>query len=429
MTNETKNALVLGGGGSRGSYTIGVLATLLEQKQRYSLVTGISIGALVGAVYAMDQPINYSKFIDSFTDSSVATGLFEFPHHADVLKNKPADFHDFIQVFQQGGPSVAPLKAGFESIFNFEAFKKSDIDYLCIAGDVAADEPAIFMKKDMATRELAVDEMLASAAYFPAFSFVEINGRYYADGGYLNSTLGEEAVKLGFSTLTIVALKDPGEPVSYCEPQTELLIRPILRLAYYLDFSKDKLVQQIEQGRLEALKYMNLAPGYVYTFYAEDAFLFSTLSKTAVSILKRNKIELTDEMLIRGITELLGYQPGELNNEYMKNYQIGLLLECLGLIAGISPYKQYHLLPYTRELLHRLESFSIDIQPGDTGEGLVMDRYGALDLMTFFYSGLKVNDGRLPAEFNLVKKKFESLYYLAIAWYILEKFSLVIDLF
>ncbi|MBD5423968.1 MAG: hypothetical protein HDR44_02420, partial [Allobaculum sp.] len=256
-----------------------------------------------------------------------------------------------------------------------------------------------------------------------------INGDYYADGGYLNSQLGREAVDLGYTNLTVVPLVDPGAPVNYCKEQTTLLIRPILKLDYYLNFNKDQLVRQIEQGHLEALKYMNLAVGYVYTFYKEDAFLFKVLSKTAVSILKKNNISLTNEMLIDGITELLGYRPGDLNVPYMENYQVGLLLECLALIAGITPYKQYHLLPFVKDLLDRLENFSVNITPQETGETLKMDRYGALNLLAFFHHALEENDGKLPVECEIVKNKFTSLYYLGLAWHILDKFSLVINLF
>lgn len=429
MTNETKHALVLGGGGSRGSYTIGAIATLLEQKKSYSLVTGISIGAIVGGIYAMQKPFDFSKFIASFSSSDVADNLFRFPERNAVLKTKPKNFGDYIAQFQKDGPSVAPLHAMYEKIFDFEAFKNSDVDYMCLAADLSENKPAIFAKKDMKTKEQAIQCMLASAAYFPAFSYVSIDGKYYADGGYLNSTLGAQADKLGYDDLTVIALIDPYDKLSYVESKTSLLIRPILKLSYFLDFDKDVMVRQIEQGRLEALKFMNLAPGYIYTFYPEDAIIFKGLSKTAVSILERNHVTFTDDMLINGITELIGYRPGELHNEYMKNYQIGLLLECLALIAGITPYKRYHLMPFLKELLEKLRSFEIEIKPSDANSPLIMDRYGACDLLAFFYNGFKANDGKLPPEFDLVKKKFEALYYLAIAWYILDKFSLVINLF
>lgn len=428
-TPEKKRALVLGGGGSRGSYTMGALAALIQQRQTYSLITGISIGSLVGGMFAMDRPIDYQKLIDSFSNESVATGLFEFPNRNSVLTSWPKDFDSFVEQFQANGPSVAPLKSNYEKIFDFEAFKNSSIDYACLAANLTKNEPHLFRKADMKTKDDAVMAMLASSAYFPAFSFVKIGEDYFADGGYLNSQLGKYAVENGYEDLTVIALVDPNQPLNYCQEQTTLLIRPILKLEYFLDFDKDVMVRQIAQGQLEALKFMNLAPGYLYTFYKEDAFLFRNLSKMAVAILEKNKIKLNSDMLIDGMSELLGYKPGALNNTFMQHYEIGLLFECLGLIAGVNLYQRYHLMPFLKELLHCLQNYEVNITPAETGETLKMDTYGARDLMSFFHNALKVNDGKLPPEFDQVVTKFKSLFYLAIAWYVLEKFSLVINLF
>lgn len=427
--SDNRHALILGGGGSRGSYTIGALYTLIEQKHQYDYVSGISIGALVGAAYSMKKQVDFSAIINGFSDQAVATGLFQFPDRNDALKASPGHFDEFVSLFQQNGPSVAPLRTNFGKIFDFNAFKNSPIDYACLAADLSTNQPVRFTKADMVDKDDAINKILASAAYFPAFEFININGRYYADGGYLNATLGEDAVEMGIEHLDIIALSNPNAPLDYCEKQTDVLIRPILKLAYFLDFDKPTMLRQIEQGRLEALKYMGLTPGYIYTFYPEDAFLFRTLSKTAVAILSKNNITLNNEMLIAGIAELLGYKPGALDNKYMKDYQMGLLLECLGLIAGISPYQRYHVLPFVKEILHHLQTYQVVIRPGETGNGLKMDRFGAEDLMAFFHHALTVNGGSLPDQYDLIKKKFRSLYYLALAWYILDKFSLIINLF
>lgn len=426
---DAGRALILGGGGSRGSYTIGALYTLIEQKHQYDYVSGISIGALVGAAYATGQPVDFSAIINGFSNESVATGLFQFPKRNDALKASPGNFDEFVYLFQQDGPSVLPLRTNFGNLFDFEAFKNSPIDYACLAADLSANQAVRFTKADMIDKEDAINKILASAAYFPAFEYVNINGSYYADGGYLNSTLGQDAVEMGMNHLDIIALTDPNAPVNYCQKQTDVLVRPILKLTYFLDFDKPTMLRQIEQGRLEALKYMGLTPGYIYTFYPEDAFLFKTLSKTAVAILNKNHISLNNEMLIGGISELLGYRPGALDNKYMKDYQMGLLLECLGLITGISPYQRYHVLPFVKEIINHLENYKVVIHPGETGNGLKMDRFGAEDLMAFFHHALTVNDGSLPDQYDLIKKKFRSLYYLALAWYILDKFSLIINLF
>ena len=53
-----KKAVVLGGGGSRGSYQVGVWKALTELGFDYTVVTGTSVGALNGAFMAQ-QDIRY----------------------------------------------------------------------------------------------------------------------------------------------------------------------------------------------------------------------------------------------------------------------------------------------------------------------------------------------------------------------------------
>lgn len=424
-----KRAIVLGGGGSRGSYTIGALLTLIEQKKSYELVTGISIGAIVGAIYAMDKSVDLREVIASFSSSSVATSLFSFPKHKESLDLKaPFDFNAYVSAFQQDGPSVAPLQENFERLFDFEAFQNSKMDFACLAANLSKNTPAVFKKADMKTKEDVTNAVLASAAYFPAFSMREINGDYYVDGGFLNEVLGSEALKLGAEDLTVVALCEPDGTLAYEKEKTSLLIRPILKLAPFLDFTPDVLRMQIEQGRLEALKFMNLAPGYVYTFYSEDRLLFAALSKLAASILEKSKISIDNETIIGGLAELLGYRPGPLDNDYMSHFQAGLLLECLGLVAGVSCYQHWHFGAFLEQILHNLNTFAIHPSADLDDSQLRTDRAGALNLMAFFYGALKLNEGRLPDALDQIKKKFESVYYLGLAWYILDKFSALIKI-
>ena len=55
-----KRALVLGGGGSKGAYEIGVWKALDEMHQQFDLVCGTSIGAMIGVLYVQhDYPKAY----------------------------------------------------------------------------------------------------------------------------------------------------------------------------------------------------------------------------------------------------------------------------------------------------------------------------------------------------------------------------------
>lgn len=50
-----KRALVLGGGGSKGAYELGVWRALDELGISFDIVTGTSIGAMIGAMYVQKQ--------------------------------------------------------------------------------------------------------------------------------------------------------------------------------------------------------------------------------------------------------------------------------------------------------------------------------------------------------------------------------------
>ena len=52
--NAPVRALVLAGGGARGSYQVGVWRALTELGWRPGIITGTSVGSLNGAMFALD---------------------------------------------------------------------------------------------------------------------------------------------------------------------------------------------------------------------------------------------------------------------------------------------------------------------------------------------------------------------------------------
>ena len=57
MENQTIpcKALVLAGGGARGSYQVGVWKALMELDWHPQIITGTSVGSLNGAMFVLDQ--------------------------------------------------------------------------------------------------------------------------------------------------------------------------------------------------------------------------------------------------------------------------------------------------------------------------------------------------------------------------------------
>ena len=50
-----QKALVLAGGGARGSYQVGVWRALMELDWHPQIITGTSVGSLNGAMFVLDQ--------------------------------------------------------------------------------------------------------------------------------------------------------------------------------------------------------------------------------------------------------------------------------------------------------------------------------------------------------------------------------------
>lgn len=431
-TDKTKpepqvvKGLALGGGGSRGSYTIGVLKAFEKAGLKFDVVSGTSIGALVGAVYVQKDYSKVASFMSNFRRDMVVTNPFVFPNQYTASGAKtPADFFN---TFTEEGPSDSPLRLAYQRIFDFDQFKDSSMDFACLSWNVTKNQPVIFYKKDM-TKENCLDELIASTAFFPAFNLSHIDGDYYLDGGYCNYPLGKICQEMGAQKMWLIGLHNPDEKMPAVQENVALEVRPILKLAFYMDFSSSTLLRQVEQGYLEGLKYLDLAPGYLYTFYKDDGPMLQILSDIANRFIEKNGISWDLEMVREGFSILLGYKPAALDNTYIKHQYAGLLLEVLGLVAGIDMYKQYHITEFANLLLEKFQNNRVDLDPAVIKNmALDMDQAGAADLMVFFHSAIQAFGVKLPPEFDGFMNKYKSVYYLALAWYVLDHFSLALKL-
>ena len=126
----------------------------------------------------------------------------------------------------------------------------------------------------------------------------------------------------------------------------DLLIRPIWKLAYYLDFDGFTLRNQVALGQLDALKYLDqfLRRLYGIGFRKSSVNVIVPIQRDEI---ERRKIRCAGQQDVDGIVEeiyqfILGYVPRKLENKYTHEFIFGRILECMGLVAGISPYRQMH---------------------------------------------------------------------------------------
>ena len=155
-----KTGIVLSGGGIKGMAHIGVLQALKEYNIQPTIISGVSAGALVGALYANNVSTN--NMLHFFKD----TPLFKYNL---VSINKPGFFDT---------EKYIPYLEKYIKATTFESLAKS---LYVVATSMEAGESIFFSKGDL------LQPLLASAALPPVFSPVTFNKNSYSDGAIMNN--------------------------------------------------------------------------------------------------------------------------------------------------------------------------------------------------------------------------------------------------
>ncbi len=426
-----KHGLVLGGGGSKGSYEVGVCMALKELGYSFDIVTGTSIGALIGALVVQDDIEPLVRWVSNLRQSSLSENLFMYPNQYATKEFRRHDFNHFLELFMKNGPDISNLKNDYLKMFDFEKFKNSPVEFGCLAYDLNKNELTAFNKREM-TKEDHVNKLFASTAYFPAYEFVKVGQDYYADGGYVQTLPFELCSSMGANDMIVVDLEEidkEAQPI----PMPHTRLRPLMKLHSALDFEAADLVPQMREGYLETLKYLNKAPGYLYTFFPEDWKTMQRVEKVCMTMLMRegqmNLLTGYNEAMKMVYQFILHYEPLPLENEFSQEYLAGRLIEVLGLICRIPIERQYHYKDFLRLILAHFNHFEEDPNKADrTVRYDQMELKGVQDYIVFFHSALEYFHGKLPEGFDILKKNFTPCYYIAQAWRVMESAKVLLEL-
>ena len=107
-------AVVLGGGGSKGAYQIGVWQALRELNLDYQVVTGTSVGALNGALMAQGEFDAAWDLWWNMDNTQVMEGI---PPSENKPDSRLAVYRAFVrEMVQKGGLDISPLEETIRSI-------------------------------------------------------------------------------------------------------------------------------------------------------------------------------------------------------------------------------------------------------------------------------------------------------------------------
>jgi NTE family protein len=214
--HRPKVALVLSGGGARGSAHIGVMKVLEEYHVPVDLVVGTSMGSIVGGLYAagytaeeLDTEITAIDWGSVFVD--------RLKRDQKSFRRKEEDTRFLIPIkmrFKGWKPYLPPAVIGGQNLellfqgLSVDATAETDFDrfpipYRAVATDLATGTAVVIGSGSLSTA------MRASMSIPGIFPPVELNGIPLADGGMAANFPIQIARKLGAEVIIGVDISTP----------------------------------------------------------------------------------------------------------------------------------------------------------------------------------------------------------------------------
>ena len=192
-------AFVLGGGGHAGAAEVGMLHALLEREIRPDLVVGTSVGALHGAMVAVDPTVAAVEKLEAAWAELGELGVLGSSWLTDAASLLRTRTHV---------RSNEPLRRAAGRLLGVETFEELTVPFQCVAACIERFAEHWFSSGPL------VEAILASSAVPGILPPVEIGGEHFIDGGIVNSIPIDRAVFLGADEIYVMHAGRIDQPLS-----------------------------------------------------------------------------------------------------------------------------------------------------------------------------------------------------------------------
>ncbi|EGR1572492.1 serine protease [Vibrio alginolyticus] len=206
-----KVAVVLAGGGAKGAAHIGVLKALEEMQIPVDIVTGTSMGAYVGGLYATGMSADE---IESFIYTVDWGSGYRDRVDRSQRRVRDKEYEDRYQIntdlglrfgevraptgVVQGQNMLRVLRETTGNLGRFDSFDELAIPYRSVATDILALEEVVLGNGYL------VDAMMASMSVPGALPPYKLNGHMLVDGGVVNNMPVDVARAMGADVVIAV---------------------------------------------------------------------------------------------------------------------------------------------------------------------------------------------------------------------------------
>ena len=210
VKEKLKVGLALGGGGARGLAHIGVLKVLERENIPIDLITGTSMGAIIGGVYALKKDIfaiekiadKYSKISEfnidfSFSEKERKDKPFFLKKMSDFLKKVYILNLELRRKYINDGEGAKKI---IKDLVYDRTFTDTKIPFAAVAADLVKGEKVVIRKGKL------FDALLASASIPGMFPPVILDKKTLVDGGIVDVVPIKAAQSLGANFVIAVSV-------------------------------------------------------------------------------------------------------------------------------------------------------------------------------------------------------------------------------
>ena len=356
-----KVIVVLGGGGARGLSHIGALKVLEEKKVPIDMIIGVSMGSIVGGLYAagysaseLEEIVLNFGWEDLLSEELERKSLLASQQEAGENYNFSIRFKGLKPYIPLGFSSGQKLSRQLNSLFlqapykpdpDFDSMK---IPFRAVVTDLNSGKPVVYSKGD-------IIELLRASISIPLiFSPVEKDGMLLTDGGIVNALPTDIARELGADIIIAFNVASPLRTPDNLElpweiadqiitimmqpflkvlkEEADVLIEPNLGSRLPSDFTdlsdlilQGQIAAELSYGKIDSLL-KNWNPSQNDTtmnLTQTKSLLMGQVSYSSVEILGTN--EFTQEALLkaskRDYNQQSAMNPQDLSEDIIRHYR------------------------------------------------------------------------------------------------------------
>jgi len=254
--NTPKIGLVLSGGGARGMAHIGVLKALERVGIYPDVVTGTSMGSVVGGLYSLGYTADEIEKIANESDwDALLSNLVPFKEIA--IEEKPYYWRYIFELPVRGmlpelpsgvieGENLYKLFSQLtRSAHGISDFDQLPIPFRCVATDIVTGEKVVMKGGSLA------ESIRASMAIPSIFTPVEIDEHLLVDGGLVRNFPVEEAKEMGADIIIGVSVSEGLVPKEQLSSLTDILIQSSWLMSEFDSREQRKMVDVYIEPNLQ----------------------------------------------------------------------------------------------------------------------------------------------------------------------------------